>query len=88
MRESGSSGSSPRSQNSQLSQKSQRKRSKNYSKDESEALMRICQGYHAIISKNSNRDADIKAKAEAWRSIKTDYDDHFKSQGIQVSTSL
>lgn len=80
-----SSGSSPHSQNNQSSQTSDRKRSKNYSKDETNALMKICQGYHGIISKNSNSKADKTAKANAWKSIKANFDKYFISQGIQVS---
>lgn len=71
------------SQSSQLSQKS-RKRSKNYSKEETETLLKICTGYHSTISKNSNSDTDQQLKAKAWEAIKREFELHFRSQAIQV----
>lgn len=68
------------------SQDSQKLRAKNYSAEESAALIRCSEKYHAIISKNSNRDKDKKEKNQAWEKIKKDFDTYCKSQGIYVST--
>lgn len=63
-------------------------RSKNYSADESAALIKCCDKYHAIISKNSNRDKDKKEKQLAWHKIKSDFDQYCQFQGIIVSKIL
>lgn len=73
-------------QQSQSSQLTQRSRAKKYTKDETDALLQICNGFHAIINKNSNSDADRKIKATTWERIKTDFDTYCKSQGIYVSS--
>lgn len=71
------------SQNSQDSQ-SGKLRAKNYSAEESAALIRCSEKYYAIISKNSNRDKDKKEKQQAWQKIKNEFDQYCKSQGIYV----
>lgn len=63
-------------------------RSKNYSADESATLIKCCDKYHAIISKNSSRDKDKKEKQLAWEKIKSDFDQYCQSQGIIVSKIL
>lgn len=72
------------SQSSQASQVSHRSRAKKYSKEETEALLEICDEFHGIINKNSNRDADKKNKERAWRNIKHAFDVACKSQAIHV----
>lgn len=81
---------SPRnSKNDELlesSQDSQNKsRSKNYSAEESAALIRCSEKFHAIISKNSSRDKDKNEKQQAWEKIKSEFDQYCKSEGIYVS---
>lgn len=70
--------------NSQSSEKN-KLRSKNYSADESAALIKCCEKYHSIISKNSNRDKERHEKNQAWEKIKTDFDEYCRCQGIRVS---
>lgn len=70
------------SQNSQ----GQKLRARNYTAEESEALIRCSEKYHAIISKNTGRDKDKKEKIQAWNKIKSDFDQYCQSQGIYVST--
>lgn len=70
---------------SQDSQDSKKSRAKNYSAFESETLLKTCDEFHEILSKNSNRDFDVKKKAEAWRSIKRNYDRLCLAEGFGVS---
>lgn len=63
-------------------------RSKNYSADESAALVKCCDKYHVIISKNSSRDKDKREKQQTWLKIKSDFDEYCQSQGIIVSKVL
>lgn len=74
-------------ENSQNSQNS-KLRSKNYSADESAALITCCERYHSIISKNSNRDKDKLEKKHAWEKIKKDFDKYCHCQGIHVSKKI
>lgn len=72
------------SQGSQDSQ-SGKLRAKNYSAEESGALIRCTEKYHAIISKNSNRDKDKIEKNQAWEKIRNEFNQYCKSQGFYVS---
>lgn len=63
-------------------------RSKNYSAEECEAIIKCCDKFHPIISKNSSRDKDKQEKQQAWEKIKRDFDDYCQSQGICVSTKI
>lgn len=63
-------------------------RSKNYSADESAALIKCCDVFHAIINKNSNHDKDKKQKEAAWQQIKSNFIEYCKSQGIYVSKNV
>lgn len=67
------------------SQNSQNSRSKNYSAEESAALIRCAEKFYDIITKNSSRDKDKQIKQRAWESIKKSFDQYCKSQGIYVS---
>lgn len=60
-------------------------KAKNYSAEESAALIRCSAKYHTIISKNTNRDKDKQEKQQAWEKIKSEFDQYCKSQGIYVS---
>ena len=62
-------------------------RAKNYSADESAALVKVCDKFHAIISTNTHTDKDKQEKQEAWRKIKSDFDQYCQTQGIPVSGS-
>lgn len=75
-------------ESSQTSEVSQRSRAKNYSKEECEILVNICNKAHTIINKNSNSEADKKLKANAWTSIKTEFDTQCRAEGIYVSTCI
>lgn len=66
------------SQNSQDSQIG-KLRAKNYSAEESAALIRCSEKYHANISK------DKTEKKVSWEKIKSEFDQYCKSQGIYVS---
>ena len=66
------------------SKTSDRSRAKKNTKDETEALVRICNQYHAVINKNSNTDADRKAKAATWITIKENFNAYCQSEGIYV----
>lgn len=70
------------SQQSIVSRASQRNRAKKYSKAETDTLLKICAGFHGIINKNSNSDADRKIKTKAWEKIKQSFDSYCRSQGI------
>lgn len=78
---------SPRISRDETSQSSQNSkfRAKNYSADECQALIKCCDKFHPIITKNSSRDKDKQEKQQAWETIKSDYDHYCKSQGIYVS---
>lgn len=69
---------------SQSSQKS-KTRAKNYSAEECQALIKCCDKFHTIITKNSNSDKDKNEKQQAWDKIKNDFDIYCKSHGIYVS---
>lgn len=60
-------------------------KSKNYSAEESKALIKCAEKFHTIISLNSSRDKDKKDKEKAWEKIKVDFHLYCKSQGIFVS---
>lgn len=64
------------------------KRAKNYSAEESAALIRVCDKFHVIISLNSHTDQDRKEKEKAWNTIKRDFVEYCSSQGIEVSENL
>lgn len=68
----------------QSTQATHRNRAKKYTTAESEALLKICNEFHGIINKNSNRDADRKNKDKAWATIKRTFDTTCKSQAIFV----
>lgn len=70
---------------SQLSQCSQRSRSKNYSKEETDLLIKICASFQGILNKNSNRDADVLMKQKCWDLIKRKFDEQCRIQAIYVS---
>lgn len=70
--------SSQNSQNSKI-------KTKNFSKEETAALYRCTEKFHAIINKNSNKESDKAARQRAWTSIKNSFDQYCKSQGIHVS---
>lgn len=73
------------SQNSQDSVNNKRVKSKNYSADESAAIIKCTEKLHSIININSNRDKDKQEKQLAWKGIKNDFDQYCKSQGFYVS---
>lgn len=78
---------SPRVSLEELSQDFQggKSRAKNFSAEECLAVIKVCDRYYTIISKNSNRDKDRQEKQKAWDKIKAEYDLYCKSQGIYVS---
>lgn len=63
-------------------------RSKKYTTNECEVLMKLCEKFHAVINKNSNRDEDKKQKTKAWETIKKGFDFCCKADGMFVSTIL
>lgn len=70
----------------QNSQKSKtRPRAKNYTGEESRAIVKCCEKYKLIINKNSSSQSDIHQKERAWEAIKNDFDRYCKSQGFYVS---
>lgn len=76
-------------QNSQSSQqpgrRAPRSRSKNYSKDEVDALLKSCNQFNGIINKNSNNNSDQQNKENAWEKIKKTFDKRCHADGIFVS---
>lgn len=70
---------------SQNSENSKRAKAKNYSADESAAIIRCTDKFCSIINLNSNRDKDKQQKQSAWKIIKHDFDVYCKSQGFYVS---
>lgn len=70
---------------SQNTEKS-KNRTKNYTLEESRAIIRCCLKYHEIIDKNSKTDKDKSAKVSTWKQIKRDFDVYCKSNGIFVSS--
>lgn len=62
-----------------------RSRTKNYTPFECETLLKICDQYHTVINKNSNRDIDRKNKESAWQTIKNEFDERCKADGQFVS---
>lgn len=70
------------------SQELKRNRAKNYSQFECETLLKTCDAFHEILSKNSNRYADIKQKADAWQKIKKGYDLRVQAEGFEVERSV
>lgn len=75
------------SQNLQLSQISakSRCRTKNYTEQECEILLRCCNNFHNIINRNSNRDADQQNKKKAWVQIQKQFKELCGANGIIVS---
>lgn len=67
------------------SQNTQKTRAKNYSVEESEALVKCCDKYFTIIKLNSNSDKQKQQKRAAWDAIKREFDTYLKSQGFYVS---
>lgn len=63
-------------------------RAKNYSAEESAALIRICDKYHVIINKNSSSDKDKQQKQKAWQSVKTEFDIYCRAEAIYVSLNF
>lgn len=78
----------PRISHDETSQSSQnsKTRAKNYSAEECQALIKCCDKFHTIITKNSNSDKDKQEKQQVWDKIKNDFDEYCKSQGIYVSS--
>lgn len=72
-----------KSQNSQKSKT--RPRAKNYTAEESRAIVKCCEKYKLIINKNSSSQSDTQQKERAWEIIKKDFDAYCKSQGFYVS---
>lgn len=70
---------------SQPSNFSKRNRSKNYTKEETDMLVKVCADFHGIISKNSSSDADKKIKDKTWETIKQRFDARCKAEAIYVS---
>lgn len=70
---------------SQLAQENTKNRAKNYSKIESDSLLKICDEFHLVINRNSNRDVDKQEKVKAWQKIKKRLDEFCQSEGIYVS---
>lgn len=69
---------------SRNSQCSQRNRARKYTKEECEMLVKICDGFFGILSKNSNRDADVKIKKKTWETIKRTFDVRCRAEAIYV----
>lgn len=63
-------------------------RTKNYTVEESRAIIRCCLKHHEIIDKNSKTDKDKSAKVSTWKQIKRDFDVYCKSNGIFVSSLI
>lgn len=61
-----------------------RARSKNYSKDEIDLLIKSCQPYNGIINVQRNTVDDQKNKDNAWIKIKKDFDLNCQTEGILV----
>lgn len=60
--------------------KNVQKKQKNFHRSE-----KCTEKYRAIIDINSNRDKDKQQKQLAWESVKNDFDQYCKSQGLYVS---
>ncbi|XP_031635462.1 uncharacterized protein LOC116348570, partial [Contarinia nasturtii] len=68
----------------EITQGSSTKRSKNFSLAESTVLIKICDKFHTVITKNSNRDKDKQAKAKAWGKICAVFNKYCKDNKLIV----
>lgn len=61
-------------------------RSKNFTEEECKVIVSTCGKYFDVINKNSNREADKKAKDQAWAKIEQEFNAYCHAHAIFVST--
>lgn len=62
-----------------------RSRAKKYTQLECDTLLRTCNHFHAILNMNSSRDSDRTKKVNTWKTIKRQFDERCRTEGIFVS---